>query len=267
MRNRNMDSSKAWIVAGAGCVGGMMNAMAGGGTMVTFPVLMWAGLSSMVANMTSTVALFPGMPVGIWAFRKHLLGLRSWLRVLAPLSLVGGLAGAVLLLKAGSSAFDVVVPWLLLLATVLLMVNGVVQRWLRHRSTLLNQSHTPQTPPLRLWSIVFIFAVAVYGGYFGAGIGIMALAAMGLMGVTDINEMNALKVVLTMLMNFAAVVWFIATGSVAWEHALYLMAGSIFGYWIGSHLAQRIPPSYVRGVAVLIGLAISVRLFWKQIHS
>jgi hypothetical protein len=262
-----MDSTKALIIAGAGMIGGMMNAMAGGGTMVTFPALMWTGLSPMVANMTSTVALFPGMPVGIWAFRSHLKDLTSWLKILAPISLLGGLAGAILLLKAGSGTFDLIVPWLLLMATVLLMVNGVVQRWLKRRSARLGVHHASKTPRLKLWSILFLAAVAVYGGYFGAGIGIMALAAMGLLGLTDINEMNALKVVLTMLMNFAAVLWFIIGKGVVWDHALCLMAGSMIGYWFGSHLAQRIPPAYVRGVAIAIGLAISVQLFWKQVRG
>ena len=259
-----MELKQALIVAGAGVVGGMMNAMAGGGTMVTFPALMWAGLSPMVANMTSTVALFPGMPVGIWAFRRHLRELTLWLKILAPISLLGGLAGAVLLLKAGAGAFNAIVPWLLLFATILLMANGVVQRWLRRRRAALGEVHATRTPQLKLWSILFLSAVAIYGGYFGAGIGIMMLAAMGLLGLTDINEMNALKVVLTMLMNFAAVVWFIIGKGVVWDHALVLMAGSMVGYWSGSHLAQRIPPSWVRGVAVIIGLAISLQLFWKQ---
>jgi uncharacterized membrane protein YfcA len=262
-----MDSTKAVIIAGAGAIGGAMNAMAGGGTMVTFPALIWSGLDPMVANMTSTVALFPGMPVGIWSFRKHLKELTTWLKVLAPISLLGGLAGAILLLKAGSGIFNAIVPWLLLMATFLLMINGVVQRWMKKKLAGRMGADIHQAPPLKLWSILFLGAVAVYGGYFGAGIGIMALAAMGLLGLTNINEMNALKVVLTMLMNFAAVVWFIAKGGVVWDHAVCLMLGSMSGYWIGSHVAQRIPAAYVRGVAVVIGLVISLQLFWKQMHG
>jgi uncharacterized membrane protein YfcA len=262
-----MDSTKALIIAGAGMIGGAMNAMAGGGTMVTFPALMWSGLSPMLANMTSTVALFPGMPVGIWSFRKHLKELTTWLKVLAPISLLGGLAGAILLLKAGSDAFNKIVPWLLLMATILLMVNGVVQRWMKKKLAGKPGADIHKTPPLKLWSILFLAGVAVYGGYFGAGIGIMALAAMGLLGLTDINEMNALKVVLTMLMNFAAVVWFIIGKGVVWDHAIVLMIGSMLGYWGGSHIAQRIPPAYVRGVGVVIGLVISIQLFWKQAHG
>jgi len=267
VRKRGMDSTKALIIAGAGAIGGAMNAVAGGGTMVTFPSLIWAGLDPMTANMTSTVALFPGMPVGIWSFRRHLKELTTWLKVLAPISLLGGLAGAILLLKAGSGVFNAIVPWLLLMATVLLMVNGVVQRWMKKNLAGKEGADIHKAPPLKLWSILFLAGVAVYGGYFGAGIGIMALAAMGLLGLTNINEMNALKVVLCMLMNFAAVVWFIIGKGVVWDHALALMVGSMLGYWGGSHLAQRIPAAYVRGIAVAIGLVISIELFLKQAHN
>ena len=255
-----MNWSRELIVCGAGCVAGMMNAMAGGGTVVTFPALLWAGLDGMGANMTSTVALFPGMPVSVWSFRNHLGEVKGWLRILAPISLVGGLAGAILLLNMGSSTFDFIVPWLLLLATFLFMANGLVQGWLRRRRGTPDAA-SEEPKPLRLWGILFLSAVAVYGGYFGAGIGIMMLAALGLLGMTNMNQMNALKVVLAMLMNFAAVVWFIVRGQVDWHLAVCLMAGSVPGYWVGSVLAQRIPAAWVRAVGAIIGLTISVKLF------
>ena len=240
----------------------MMNAIAGGGTVITFPALIWAGLSGIDANVTSTVALFPGMPVSAWTFRRHLGQLKGWLRVLAPISLLGGLAGGILLLNTSSKAFDFIVPWLLLLATLLFMGNDLLQRWLRRKT----QAQEGQTHRLRLWSVLFLCAVAVYGGYFGAGIGIMMLAALGFLGLTDINQMNAMKVVLAMLMNFSAVVWFALKGNVNWPLAGWLMLGSVFGYWSGSVLAQRIPPVWVRRVGAFIGLAISIQLFWKQRH-
>lgn len=257
-----MEWHREVVLAGAGFIAGMMNAMAGGGTVVTFPALLWAGLSGLEANMTSTVALFPGMPLSAWAFRKHIGELRHWLIKLAPMSLLGGLAGGVLLLWTGARAFDFIVPWLLLLATVLFMCNAPVQRWLRNRRKDDGEPHK-----LTLWGVFMFSGVAVYGGYFGAGIGIMMLATLGLLGLRDINQMNALKVVLAMLMNFSAVVWFIFKGGVAWHWALCLMVGSMSGYWSGSHLAQRIPGSWVRGIASLIGLVISVQLFvkaWKH---
>jgi len=257
-----MEWQRELMVAGAGFIAGMMNAMAGGGTVVTFPALLWVGLNGMQANITSTIALFPGMPLSAWAFRKHIGELSHWLVKLAPISLLGGLAGGILLIETGSKAFDFIVPWLLLLATVLFMCNGPVTRWLRSRRAEGEEPHK-----LTLWGVFMFSGVAVYGGYFGAGIGIMMLATLGLLGLRDINQMNALKVVLAMLMNFSAVVWFIFKGGVDWHWALWLMAGSMSGYWIGSHLAQRIPGSWVRGIASLIGLAISVQLFWRQFRG
>ena len=254
-----MDWGKELMVCGAGFIAGMMNAMAGGGTVVTFPALLWVGLSGMEANMTSTVALFPGMPLSAWSFRKHIGELSHWLLKLAPIALLGGLAGGVLLLKTGSAVFDFIVPWLLLLATVLFMGNGPVTRWLRRRQKDHDEPHQ-----LKPWGVFMLACVAVYGGYFGAGIGIMMLATLGLLGLRDINQMNALKVVLALLMNFSAVVWFIMKGGVTWHWAWWLMAGSMSGYWLGSHLAQRIPAAWVRGIASLIGLAISIQLFVKQ---
>lgn len=271
-----MEWQKALVIAGAGFVAGMMNAMAGGGTMVTFPVLLWAGLGAMQANVTSTIALFPGMPLGAWAFRRHFGGLGAWVRTLAPIALIGGLAGGVLLLQTGARVFDFIVPWLLLLATLLFMSNGLLQRWLRRRQIQaqagtgdgggLGEPVEPE-PRLRAWSFLVVAAVAVYGGYFGAGIGIMMLATLGVLGLRDINQMNALKVALALLMNVGAVVYFIAQGSVHWDMVLWLMAGSMGGYWCGSHLAQRIPASWVRSLVILIGLGICLDLFLKQWRS
>lgn len=255
------------MVAGAGFLAGMMNAVAGGGTMVTFPALLWAGLNTMQANITSTVALFPGMPLSAWTFRRHIGPLSTWLRKLAPVALLGGLAGGVLLIQTGSRVFDFIVPWLLLMATVLFMCNGLVQRWLRRRQAMEvppGEKEKPAELHLHLWSVFILAAVAVYGGYFGAGIGIMMLATLGLLGLRDINQMNALKVVLALLMNVSAVVYFIIKGGVQWDLALWLMAGSMGGYWTGSHVAQRIPAAWVRAVVVVIGLVICAELFMRQ---
>jgi uncharacterized membrane protein YfcA len=256
-----MEWKREVVVTSAGLIAGMMNAMAGGGTVVTFPALLWVGLSGMQANITSTVALFPGMPVGVWSFRKHIGELSHWLVKMAPVSLLGGLAGGVLLLKTGSQFFDFIVPWLLLMATLLFMSNRLVQRWVRSRKT---DGVAAEPTELKSWGVFMLSVVAVYGGYFGAGIGIMMLATLSLLGLKDINQMNALKVVLAMLMNFSAVVYFIFKGETNWHWALCLMAGSIGGYWLGSHLAQRIPAAWVRGLVIVIGLGICIQLFVKQ---
>lgn len=257
-----MQCGNELLVCAAGCLAGMMNSMAGGGTVVTFPALLWAGLSGLQANTTSTVALFVGMPLSAWSYRRHFGEYTHWLKKLAPIALLGGLAGGVLLLRTGAKVFDWIVPWLLLLATILFMSTGVINHWLRHRRGEDGARHQ-----LRAWSLLVFTAVAVYGGYFGAGIGIMMLATLGLLGLRDMNQMNALKVILGMMMNFASVVYFIAQGQVVWRWALWLMAGSAVGYIIGSHLAQRVPGSWVRATGAVIGLAICVQLFIKQMHS
>jgi uncharacterized membrane protein YfcA len=262
-----MDWQRSLMVAGAGFVAGMMNAVAGGGTMVTFPALLWAGLNTLEANITSTVALFPGMPLSAWTFRRHIGPMSSWLWKLAPVALLGGLAGGILLVQTGSRVFDFIVPWLLLLATVLFMCNGLVQRWLSRRQSVAippGEEVKPFELKLHLWSVFILAGVAVYGGYFGAGIGIMMLATLGVLGLRDINQMNAMKVVLAMLMNVSAVTYFIIKGGVQWDLAFWLMAGSVGGYWSGSLLAQRIPAVWVRTVVILIGLVICVELFMRQ---
>ena len=257
-----MQWQRELIVCGAGFAAGLMNALAGGGTMVTFPILLWAGLGAMDANMTSTVALFPGMPLSAWSFRNHLGKLAHWLKVLAPVAVLGGLAGGFLLLWLGAKMFDWIVPWLLLLATVLLVTNDFIARWLRRK-----MGTEPESHELKPWAVVMLAGVAVYGGYFGAGIGIMMLATLGLLGLRDINQMNALKVILALLMNLAAVIWFIAKGQVEWHWAWWMMGGSIGGYLAGSHLAMRIPGIWVRAIAALIGLGICVQLFIRQMRG
>ncbi len=237
-----------------------MNAVAGGGTMLTFPALLAAGLPGVLANTTSTVALFIGMPGSVWAFRHRLLEVKAWIIPLGIVSLLGGLAGGWLLLALPSSYFDAVVPWLLLMATALFLLNGPLRRWVaRHRT-----ADSDQPPSPSRWGLAFQTGVAVYGGYFGAGIGIMMLAGLGLLGLRDLNRMNALKSLLALLCNVASVVYFIACGSVDWRLAGWLIAGSIPGYFLGSHFAQRIPAMAVRVIVAVIGLGIAAHLFWKQ---
>jgi uncharacterized membrane protein YfcA len=250
-----------WIVLAAGFLAAVMNSVAGGGTMLTFPALMAAGLSGVMANTTSTVALFIGMPGSVWAFRHRLREVKAWILPLGIVSLLGGLAGGWLLLALPSSVFDAVVPWLLLMATALFLLNGPIQRWLKRKRG--GGEAEPERP--RPWGVAFQTGVAVYGGYFGAGIGIMMLAGLSLLGLRDLNRMNALKALLGLLCNVASVIYFIASGSVDWRLAGWLVAGSIPGYFLGSHFAQRIPAAAVRGIVAIIGLGIAARLFWQQL--
>lgn len=249
-----------WIVLAAGFLAAVMNSVAGGGTMLTFPALLAAGLPGVLANTTSTVALFLGMPGSVWAFRKKLAEVKSWILPLGLVSLLGGLAGGWLLLALPPGVFDRVVPWLILMATALFLLSGPIRRWISSRRP--SPADPPSSPPR--WGLAFQGGVAVYGGYFGAGIGIMMLAGLGLLGLRDVNRMNALKSLLGLLCNAASVVYFIASDSVDWRLAAWLVAGSVPGYLLGSHFAQRIPAIAVRTLVVVIGLGIAGHLFWRQ---
>lgn len=225
--------------------------------MLTFPALLAAGLPPVTANTTSTVALFFGQPGSVWAFRQHLRGVKSWILPLALVSLLGGLIGAWLLLALPETVFELAVPWLLLLATCLFLLNEPIRRRLARQTG-------PPPPAPKPWGIAFQAGVAIYGGYFGAGIGIMMLAGLNLLGLREVNHMNALKSLLGLMCNTAAVVWFIATGAVDWKLAAYLLAGSIPGYFFGSIFAQKIPARAVRLIVAAIGLTISSTLIWQQ---
>lgn len=262
------------MVGAAGFGAAMMNAIAGGGTMLTFPALLAAGLPPVLANTTSTVALGVGMPGGVWTFRRHLPAVSGWIVPLGVVSVLGGVAGGMLLLALPSEVFSAIVPWLLLLATALFVLNEPLVRWLQGRQAALlaGSGKTPGVPTdlkaaelsaPRPWGIAFQALVGLYGGYFGAGIGIMMLASLSLLGLRDINRLNALKALLALLVNSASIVYFIARGYVHWPLALCLMAGSIPGSIVGARLAQRIPARWVRLIAAVIGVSIAMS-FWAK---
>ncbi len=238
-----------------------MNAVAGGGTMLTFPALMNAGLSPVLANTTSTVALFVGMPGSVWAFRHRLAEVKSWILPLSIVSLLGGLGGGVLVLALPEKVFERVVPWLLLMATLLFLLNAPIQRWLKKKRGEHSAEAEPNGP--KPWGLAFQAGVAIYGGYFGAGIGIMMMAGLSLLGLRDVNRINALKSLLAVVCNIASVIWFISNKSVDWRLAGWLVLGSIPGYFLGAHFAQRIPPTAVRVIVAIIGLGIAIYLFSK----
>lgn len=251
-----MLSAPEWLVLAAGFLAGAMNAIAGGGTMLTFPALLAAGLPPVLANTTSTVALWFGMPGSVWAFRHHLGKVRAWILPLGLISLVGGLAGALLLVRLPGSVFEAAMPWLILGATALFLANEPIRRWaFAHAS-----DREPEKPPR--WGTAFQAGVAIYGGYFGAGIGIMMLAGLGLLGIRDLARMNALKNLLAMICNSAAMLFFLLSGSFDLRLALILLVGSVPGYFLGAHFAQRVPAKVVRLLVAAIGLAIAGSLLF-----
>jgi uncharacterized membrane protein YfcA len=244
----------------AAAAGGAINAVAGGGTLVTFPALLLFGTPPIVANATSTLALVIGTSGSIYGYRRHLDPIRPWLWRFGPVSAVGGLIGAVLLTRTSNQTFSKLVPFLILFATVLFLIQGTFRRF---ASLGPDSSRTGKHSAIG-GAILFQFAVAIYGGYFGAGIGILMLVSLRFIGLSDIHEMNTLKTILAALINLVAAVWFILTGLVHWPKVGVMTAGALLGYYLGSHYAQRIPQQRVRQIITLIGFAISAATFYKE---
>jgi uncharacterized membrane protein YfcA len=257
----------------AAALAGVVNAVAGGGTLLTFPALLLAHQTEIVANATSTVALWPGALSSFWGYRAELGSNRREIVALAIPSFVGGVLGAYLLLKTDNATFALLVPWLILLATVLFVVQEPLTRWQRRRAELRSGVARPANPldvmPNRSrarWFAVlaFQFLVGVYGGYFGAGIGILMLAAFGFLGFTNIHHMNALKNLNGMCINGVAAALFIAKGLVDWHLALWMASAAIIGGYAGAGTARRAGQKAVRRAIVAIGFSLSLWLLVRQ---
>jgi uncharacterized membrane protein YfcA len=244
----------------AAAAGGAINAVAGGGTLVTFPALLLFGTPPIIANATSTLALVIGTSGSIYGYRRHLAPVRPWLWRFVPVSAAGGLIGAVLLTCTSNQTFSKLVPFLILFATVLFVAQGAFRRFAN-----LDSQPSQEGKPQAIWgAILFQLGVGIYGGYFGAGIGILMLASLGFIGLSNIHEMNTLKTILASLINLVAAVWFILAGLIHWPKAGVMTAGALLGYFLGSHYAQRIPQQRVRQVITLIGFLISAVTFYKE---
>jgi uncharacterized membrane protein YfcA len=245
------------LVVLASAVAGAVNSIAGGGTLLTFPALVGLGVPPIVANATSTVALWPGALGSMLGYRRELKGMRHWAAAFALPSLLGGLIGAWLLLETPAATFAALVPWLVLGATVLFMVQGPITRVARRgadgppRTTRHPVPTSLYPPPSTLF---FQFLVAIYGGYFGAGVGILMLASLGFAGFTNIHQMNGLKNWGGLCMNAVAAIAFAFSDIVNWPVALSMAIGATAGGYAGSRLAQRVPQAVVRRAIVLIGL-------------
>lgn len=240
---------------------GAINAIAGGGTLLTFPVLIWLGLDPKMANATSTVALWPGLFGGLFGYRKELENSATILFRLGLTSFVGGALGAWLLIWTPSRTFAQLVPFLILFATVLFMLQGAINRRLRLRSL--------EDNPTALWwtgAIIFQFFSATYGGYFGAGNGILMLAVMGLLGLKDLHRANGIKNFLGISINSVAVLSFSLKHLVVWQDALLMAAGALAGGYVGAKMAMRIGQVWVRRGIVIIGFVIFVVMIWKLRH-
>jgi uncharacterized membrane protein YfcA len=253
-----MNLRQETVIAGAAFAAGLINSIAGGGTLVSFPALLWTGRDPVLANATSTVALWPASLAGVYGFRRELKGGARLFLFFGVPSLAGGILGAVLLLRTPSETFARLVPFLILFATLLLAVQEPLSRRLRG-------ADDERTPSRAWWAgaLVFQFCVGVYGGYFGAGIGILMLAALGLLGFTDIHRMNALKNLLAICINGVAAVYFITSGAVIWSDVLVMTFAAIAGGYSGARLAYRLGRRFVRLAVIVIGLVMSISLFIK----
>jgi uncharacterized membrane protein YfcA len=237
-----------------------VNSVAGGGTLLTFPALIAAGLSPLIANATSTVALLPASLSSMLGYREELTGSRRWSAALAVPSLVGGGLGAVLLLHTSNATFNRIVPWLVLGATTVFLLQRPLLRWIRgvEHVSLSDEELGQRSPAPQMLAAQLL--VGVYGGYFGAGIGILMLATLGFMGFSNIHRMNGLKNWGAFCMNLVAAVTFGFSGIVDWPVALSMAAGSVAGGYVGARAAQRVPQGAVRGVVIAVGLASGVWL-------
>jgi uncharacterized membrane protein YfcA len=240
---------------------GSINSVAGGGTLITFPTLLWLGVSSKLANGTSTVALWPGAVAGVWGFRRELAETDRRLLALIVPSVLGGIGGAFLLVLTPTEVFDRVLPFLILFATVLFMAQEPIQRRFN-----LARAHEAGSHWLS-WTMLFQLLVGLYGGYFGAGIGILMLAALSLMGHTDIHQMNAVKNLLGASINALAAVLFIYNGLVVWQDAFVMMGGAILGGIGGAGLARRAGRTAVRRTVIVVGFLMAFKTMWDAFGS
>jgi uncharacterized protein len=240
-----------FLVAGAGLIAGMMNALSGGGTFVTLPALIAAGVSSVNANTTSTVALFPGQLTSTWAYRDGLGSIGSVsLRALLIATFVGGALGAVLLLRTPIRTFDVVLPWLLAIATATLAFGSRLGEMLRRRWRI-------GAPAV----LAVQFCLGVYGGYFGGGVGIMMMAVWSLLSDRTLKSFNAPRTLLVCAANTVAVLIFVAAGAVRWREGLVLLAAAILGAYCGSLIGRRAPAGAIRAVTVWLSVGITLAFF------
>ena len=243
------------IILVAAFAAGVINSIAGGGTLLSFPALVWIGRDPILANATNSVALWPGSFSAMVGFRRELAGIRRWLLLLTIPSLVGGAAGAILLLRTSTKTFTHLVPFLILGATLLLAAQELISR----RLALVAHG--------RRWVVfafLFQFFVGVYGGYFGAGMGILMLAALGLIGLTDMHQMNGLKNLLAICINGVAAIYFAISGAVLWRDAVIMAVAAIAGGYAGARAARKLGRKFVRGAVVVIGLTMTVALFLKR---
>jgi uncharacterized membrane protein YfcA len=243
------------LVGLAAIAAGAVNALAGGGTLITFPMLTFLGIPAVAANITNTVALCPGYFGGTIAQRNDLQGQKNRLWLIVPASIAGGVIGGFLLLRTGERLFRELVPYLILLASLLLAIQDPVRGWLTRRMK------EGQSGGLEKLTWLPVGLASVYGGYFGAGLSVIVLSALGLTLEDSLTRLNALKQAVAFTVNVAAAIFFLFSGQVVWSAALVMAVGALIGGILGGRLAGRIKPSTLRLTVVLIGVIIAIIYF------
>jgi uncharacterized membrane protein YfcA len=243
------------VILAAAFMAGAINSIAGGGTLLSFPALVWIGRNPILANATNSVALWPGSFSAMVGFRDELRGLQRWLFLLTIPSLLGGTLGAFLLLRTSTKTFTHIVPFLILGATLLLAAQELISRKL---------ANVARGRRWIVFAFSFQFLVGVYGGYFGAGMGILMLAALGLIGLTDLHQMNGLKNLLAICINGIAAIYFAISGAVLWRDGIIMAVAAVAGGYAGARIAHRLGRKFVRGTVIAIGLIMTVALWLKH---
>ena len=247
-----MTPAEALLVLAGGFGAGAVNAVAGGGTLVSYPALLAAGLDPVTANVSSSVGLVAGFASGSVTYREELRGQRARARGLLVAAVLGGLVGAGLLLATPGEGFEVVVPYLVLLAAALLAFQPRLSRWLASRGVVADHPG---------WEAQLLVGLAaVYGTYFGAGLGVVLLAVLGLLVADDLQRLNALKGALALVVNLVGALVFVTTGKVDWVAVPLLAAGAVVGATLGVRVARRLPAAAVRAFVVVLGVVVAVVL-------
>ena len=247
----HLDAAHLLLVAGAALLAGAVNAVAGGGTLLSFPALLLLGFPALTANVTSTIGLLPGYAGGSVAYRAELSVQRERVRWLGPISVVGAIAGAILLTRTPNTVFAAIVPWLILAACALLLLQPVVTSRVRARRPVREQHRSPVLA-------VAQFLGGVYGAFFGAGLSVMMLAVLGLFIRDDLQRLNALKGILALIINVVAAIYFAFFGPVSWIAAAVMLPASALGGFVGVALARRLSPIVLRTLVVAFGVAFAL---------
>ena len=246
-----------WLVT-ASTIAGVMNAMAGGGSFLSFPAMLGMGVAPVQANATNTVALWPGQLTSLATLRGDIR--KDLLPAIGITSVIGGVVGAEVLLHTQQRTFLHMIPWLILVGTLIFGVSGYVGQWIKRRAA--HPHHERRIPSVAL--ACSLFPVCFYIGYFGAGGGFLVMTILALYGMEEMHALNAMKVLAAMTSNFCAIVTFVVTGAIEWRYCLISMVFAALGGWIGARVARRVPGPWLRGFVVVTGLVIAAWFFWRQ---